>query len=101
MDLASKLDKVALEERGEEAKEEDNSKWNMDLGEVYKLALKFYKGDKKFFFADEFLSSLSYSRKIGKGDTFELRRQLEASRSYDASQSRTNVSSEIRATRSV
>jgi hypothetical protein len=49
MENITKLDKVGLEERSEVAKDEDNSKWGMDLTEIYKLSLKFYKGTKRFF----------------------------------------------------
>lgn len=56
--LITKLDKVGLEDRVEEAKEDGQFKWGMDLFEIYKLSLKFYKGKKKLmiknFFADEF-----------------------------------------------
>ena len=53
--LITKLDKVGLEDRVEEAKEDVHVKWGMDLSEIYKLSLKFYKGkktdddDKDFF----------------------------------------------------
>lgn len=45
--LITKLDKVDLEDRVEEAKEDSHLKWGMDLTEIYKLSLKFYKGKKK------------------------------------------------------
>lgn len=44
--LITKLDKVGLEDRVEEAKEDGQFKWGMDLFEIYKLSLKFYKGKK-------------------------------------------------------
>jgi hypothetical protein len=31
----------------EEAVEENQMKWNMELSEIYRLSLKFYKGRKK------------------------------------------------------
>lgn len=45
--LITKLDKVGFEDRVEEAKEDSNLKWGMDLSEIYKLSLKFYKGKEK------------------------------------------------------
>lgn len=49
--LTQKLDKVGITEHAEEALEDGELKWGMDLTELYKLSLKFYKGgdDKEFF----------------------------------------------------
>lgn len=47
--LVSKLDKIDIHDQAEEATEAD-LKWEMELTEIYKLSLKFYKGDDKEFF---------------------------------------------------
>lgn len=57
--IVTKLDKVGIEDIAEEAKEDGDLKWGMDLTEIYKLSLKFYKGFnfmmiKKFFDDDIF-----------------------------------------------
>lgn len=48
--LVGAIDKINLKnEMAEEAKEDDgNLKWGMDMNQIYKLALRFYKGMEKF-----------------------------------------------------
>jgi hypothetical protein len=48
--LVSKLDKIEMSDPAEEATEDADLKWGMDLTEIYKLSLKFYKGDDKELF---------------------------------------------------
>lgn len=51
--LVTKLDKIDIADQAEEATEAD-LKWGLELTEIYKLSLKFYKGDdKELFFAYE------------------------------------------------
>lgn len=47
--LISKLDKVDISEKAKEALEDGELKWGIELTEIYKLSLKFYKGDKELF----------------------------------------------------
>lgn len=51
--LVSKLDKVDINDQAEEATEDGELKWGMELKEIYKLSLKFYKGGDKELFAYE------------------------------------------------
>lgn len=47
--LVTKLDKINMSDEAEEAVEDVDLKWGMNIIEIYKLSLKFYKGDKKIF----------------------------------------------------
>lgn len=38
--------KIAIDEMGQEVFEESCMKWDLPLSEIYKLAMKFYKGEK-------------------------------------------------------
>lgn len=42
--LKTNLAKVAIDETGQEASEQDELKWGLPLKEAYRFALKFYKG---------------------------------------------------------
>lgn len=42
--LNNKLSKLTIDEMGQEVLEDNCLKWDLPLNEIYKLALKFYKG---------------------------------------------------------
>lgn len=40
-----RLAKLSIDETGEELREEECMKWGLPLVDIYKLSLKFYKGE--------------------------------------------------------